>query len=250
MRGSSGASLTFCGDFVLKRCADAANQHDWFRLASTTHLCEGIYLPRTQLQDQASYLVEFIQGTCATAFSSTQIIDKLCDQIDAWRNHSSQSVSTWNNYLDRLEDHARTAQSAIVSSAVEFIKTQEPFPASFGHGDLTLENVIVAPSGKIFLIDPNNKPDVFQSWLLDYGKLLQSIHADYHRVFSSHAGVDPAPLLAHVRSRLGGRLFQQAINAEITHLIRLRKYRSPREAVAVDGLIAQNLPDSWSANGL
>lgn len=246
MKGSSGASLHFCGDFILKECADAQSQYDWFCRAGSLPMVDGMRLPAVHSVSTQAYRIEFIHGTCATACCSTRMLDAICDQIDIWRGYPSQSGSTWNAYIDRLRAHAEQSQSEAMTSAVSFIASQPAFPPSFGHGDLTLENVIASQSGEIVLIDPNNKPDVYQSWVLDYGKLLQSLHADYHRVFQSNAGCDPLPLLAHLRSRLGVRLFQQAIIAELSHLVRLRKYRPAEQRPIVDAVIQRIMADSWS----
>jgi thiamine kinase-like enzyme len=113
-------------------------------------------------------------------------------------------------------------------------------PDSFNHGDLTLENVLVEDSGEMVLIDPNYDPGLFQSWLLDFGKLLQSTHSDYHRVFNSSPGQDPQPLFQYLRSYLQDRdLWELALVGELTHIMRLRKYRPGNERWQVDCLLGK-----------
>jgi hypothetical protein len=74
--------------------------------------------------------------------------------------------------------------------------------------------------------------------LLDYGKLLQSVHADYHRVFNSSPGADPQPLLNCLKKHLQDRgEWQLALVAELTHIIRLRRYRPENERRLVDCLL-------------
>jgi hypothetical protein len=88
------------------------------------------------------------------------------------------------------------------------------------------------------LIDPNYEVGLFQSYLLDYGKLLQSVHSDYHRVFNSSAGEDPEPLLNYLKSYLQDRgEWEWALVAELTHIIRLRRYRPENERRLVDCLL-------------
>jgi hypothetical protein len=111
-------------------------------------------------------------------------------------------------------------------------------PGSFNAGDLTLENVLVEDSGEMVLIDPNYEPGLFQSWLLDFGKLLQSVHADYHRLFNSSPGQDPQPLFQYLRSYLQDRnLWELALVGELTHIMRLRKYRPENERWQVDKIL-------------
>jgi hypothetical protein len=101
-----------------------------------------------------------------------------------------------------------------------------------------LENVLVEDNGEMVLIDPNYDPGLFQSWLLDYGKLLQSVHSDYHRLFNSSPGSDPAPLLNYLKEYLESRgLWEMALVAELSHVIRLRKYRPENERWLVDKIL-------------
>ena len=88
------------------------------------------------------------------------------------------------------------------------------------------------------LIDPNYSDGLFQSWVLDYGKLLQSTHSDYHRIFNSSPGADPQPLLQYLRSHLQSiGYWELALVGELSHWIRLRKYRPESEWHKVDGIL-------------
>ena len=49
---------------------------------------------------------------------------------------------------------------------------------SRGHGDLTLENIIVKPDGDYYLIDPN-ECSLLSGRNSDLGKILQSLHSGY-----------------------------------------------------------------------
>jgi hypothetical protein len=79
-------------------------------------------------------------------------------------NGSAYSFSDWNCLLD-----------------IEWLSSQiNHFQTCTIHGDLTVENIIVV-EGKVpafYIIDPN--PDnVFDSPLIDFGKLMQSLHLGY-----------------------------------------------------------------------
>jgi thiamine kinase-like enzyme len=136
-----------------------------------------------------------------------------------------------------MEEHVCLTDSVAVAAAYRLIDSCEDFPSSFAHGDLTLENVLIENDGGIVLIDPNFKANLFQSYLLDLGKLMQSVHSDYHRVFNSHPGCDPTYLCEYLRLKVGERNWVRGLIAELTHLIRLRKYRPEREREVVDQLL-------------
>jgi hypothetical protein len=245
VKGSSGATLDFSGDFIRKKCKDAKEQCEWFRIVSRYPLEPGIRLPRTIRASDEEYDIEFIEGVCGTQIESTRLIDTLVDQILVWSHIPAVRTSDWNSYLDRLHvEHVALTDSDIVRRIFEYIDDIPPLPSSLSHGDLTLENVIVENNGGIVLIDPNFKQNLFQSYVLDLGKLLQSVHSDYHRLFNSHPGGDPAPLCSHLRQRLGKSLWTQALAAEMSHVVRLRKYRPSAQRPEVDRLLARLLAEA------
>lgn len=55
------------------------------------------------------------------------------------------------------------------------------------HGDLTIENIIIAPGTRQgwYLIDPNSE-NIFNSPLIDWAKLFQSLHLGYESLNRSH----------------------------------------------------------------
>jgi hypothetical protein len=237
MRGNSGADLQFAGDFVLKQCSNAVQQCEWFGHANRVGLVEGVRLPYVCLLSENSYEIEYIRGYSATQITSVQDFARLVKLVGQWEKQPAVSVGSWGGYLQRLEDHVRVSNSEEMKAALA-LATRYELPGSFGHGDLTLENVLVEDSGEMVLIDPNYEVGLFQSYLLDYGKLLQSVHSDYHRVFNSSAGEDPEPLLNYLKSYLQDRgEWEWALVAELTHIIRLRRYRPENERRLVDCLL-------------
>lgn len=245
MKGSSGATLDFSGDFIRKKCKDAGEQCEWFRIASRYTLAPSVRFPQTISVSDSEYDIEFIEGVCGTQIESTRLIDTLVDQVFLWSKLPASRHADWGSYKERLRsEHVSLADSEIVCRTFDFLDEIEPLPSSFSHGDLTLENIIVENNGGIVLIDPNFKKNLFQSYVLDLGKLLQSVHSDYHRLFNSHPGGDPAPLCAHLRQRLGEPLWTQALAAEISHVVRLRKYRPSAQWLKVDRLLGKLLAEA------
>jgi thiamine kinase-like enzyme len=241
MRGNSGALLQFSGDFVVKSCAHAQQQVEWFGCANRAGLVDGVRLPYVCLLNENSYKIEYIRGYSATQITSVQDFARLVKLVEHWRCQRAVSVGTWEGYLQRLKQHVDISNSEEMVAAFE-LATRYNLPGSFNHGDLTLENVLVENDGQMVLIDPNFEQGLFQSYLLDYGKLLQSVHADYHRVFNSCPGADPQPLLNYLKKYLQERgEWELALVAEITHVMRLRKYRPQEEWSKVDEILCRLL---------
>jgi hypothetical protein len=241
VRGNSGADLQFAGDFVLKQCSNACQQVEWFGHASVAGLVDGVRLPYVELVNANSYKIEYIRGYSATQITSVQDFARLVNLVEHWRCQPAVSFGDWQSYLQRLEDHVRVSNSEEMKAALALTSRYE-LPSSFAQGDLTLENVLVEDSGEMVLIDPNFEQGLFQSWLLDYGKLLQSVHSDYHRVFNSSPGADPQPLLNYLKKHLrDSGHWELALVAELTHLIRLRKYRPEGERAKVDEILRRLL---------
>jgi hypothetical protein len=237
MRGNSGALLQFAGDYVLKSCSNAIQQVEWFGHANRVGLVEGVRLPYVELVNDGSYRIEYVRGYSATMLTSVQDFARLVNLVEHWRSQPAVSSGDWQGYLERLRAHVDISNSAQMEAAFELVCRYE-LPSSFNAGDLTLENVLVEDSGEMVLIDPNYEAGLFQSYLLDYGKLLQSVHSDYHRVFNSSAGEDPEPLLNYLKTHLVKEgIWEWALVAELTHIIRLRRYRPENERRLVDCLL-------------
>lgn len=244
MKGSSGARLGFQGDVIRKECSDAAEQAEWFEIARNLPVMPGVRVPHTPRCGEGWYEIEYIEGTCGTHSASTLIIDTLLDQVTAWRDCASHRDADWYQYVHRLAVQHIQNQDTIspMTEAFNLVSQEPPLPASFAHGDLTLENIIIDRNGDLVLIDPNFKRDLFQSYVLDLGKLLQSVHSDYHRVFDSHPGVDLRPHCEVLMNRLSdANLLRPALVAEITHVMRLRKYRPADQRPKVDELLQRLL---------
>lgn len=246
MKGSSGACLSFQGDVIRKGCSDAAEQVEWFEIARNLPVMPGVRVPHTPRCGEGWYEIEFIEGTCGTHADSTLIIDTLLDQVTAWCDCSSHREASWDSYISRL--HGQHIQNLVsicpMNEAFNLVIQEPPLPASFAHGDLTLENIIIDRNGDLVLIDPNFKRDLFQSYVLDLGKLLQSAHSDYHRLFDSNPGVDLRPHCEVLMNRLSdANLLRPALVAEITHVMRLRKYRPVDQHPKVDELLQRLLKE-------
>jgi len=245
MKGNSGATLKYKGEYIRKFTSDYFNQELWFNLAKKLPLTDGIIIPHTKLPNKISncsyYDIEFIQGICATQSRSTLTISTLIDQILIWKKYSAHRYDlSWNDYLLRLyNEHVSIREDDnVMNEAFNFVSKIENIPPSFSHGDLTLENVIIDKDKNLYIIDPNFKPNLFQSYILDFGKLLQSTHYNYHQVFNSNPGVDLKPHFLVLLDKLDNLgILKECLIAEITHFMRLKKYQTQSKWALVDDLI-------------
>jgi len=239
MIGSSGATIRHTGDVVTKYCTNAKEQVQWMRTASALGVVDGIAVVQVHREAKDSYVMQYVLGQAATHEPSVIPITNLYRQVNAWRNILPQSCASWDDYIQRLKQHAQLAHSAIIDEAVRTIASSQPLEQSFCHGDLTLENAIVAHDGTTYLIDPNANDTIYQSWLLDCGKLLQSTHTGYHLSFKSNNGVPlerhDAVLCAMLRK---DGIYKEALIACLSHIVRLCKYRINEmhkiESIAID----------------
>jgi hypothetical protein len=244
MKGASGARVSLRGDYVHKLCGDAEEQAAWFRHAERIGLVPGVRVPSLGLVVPKAYQMEFIRGHLATAESSVMYLEACIGQIEAWANTPPATDGNWTSYLSRLQDHVNVCPTREMDAAMDLLTTSEPFPRSFCHGDFTLENILLESDGTCVLIDPNFKSGLFQSYILDLGKLLQSTHARYHEVFDSNHGVDLSRHDAWLRKKLEEKgLWKQAHLACISHIIRLRKYRPEGQRPLVDRLLGKMIKE-------
>lgn len=242
MKGSSGSMLSLEGDYLRKTCRDSADQVAWFQHSKST-LLPGVLVPDTSYINETEYLVEFYPWSLGTQCHQTWFIRLLLAQVEKWSKVKPLSGAGWSSYLGRLEDHVAANQSSSMSAAFKLISNSNAFPASYCHGDLTLENVLVNDD-RIVLIDPNSKADLFQSFILDLGKLLQSTYGKYHQRFNCNHGCSldehNEVIFQWVRER---GLEKEAKLSCMSHILRLKKYRPDTEKPIVDSMLDNLLKD-------
>lgn len=239
MQGWSGAVLRQEGDHITKVCDDASQQVQWFKEANRFGMVDGIRTVDIYWHNIRRYTMNHVVGHLATHEPQTTFISRLYEQIKHWQSVYPLNFATWDSYVQRLYEHAETTDSSLIFQAVEMVEQCKPLEQSFCHGDLTLENMIVDASGDVWLIDPNFGGNLYQSWLLDAGKLLQSTHTRYHELMGSNAGVTLRKHDQILRGRLErDGVYQDALVACLTHIIRLCKYQPDR----IDAVEALALP--------
>ena len=234
MKGASGASLHLGGDIVAKTCSDAALQAEWYSLA-TTKIAK---TPKVYEVNGDSYKMEYVEGHEATREPTLAVVRTLVEEVIAWKEVPSVYINPWSSYLKRLEEHVEMSGNAkAMCKAFDTVLFAKPPQPSFNHGDLTFENVLVS-GDDLYLIDPNYKPNLYQSYSLDFGKMLQSTHAQYHKIFDSHHGCSLERQGKWLENwlRIHNEWDLAIINC-VGHLIRLRKYQPVNKHTLVDDCI-------------
>lgn len=224
--GASNARFQQVGQRLTKTCDNAIEQATWLRMAAVLPLEPGLRCVGVHAATATDYTMEHVTGHLATVEPGTHVTRTLYAQVERWRRIPTTTQATWGSYLVRLEAHCRLARSDVLWAALDVVKGEPPPPPSFNHGDLTYENVLIQSDTTYCLIDPNYSPSLYQSYALDYGKMLQSTHTAYHATFNSNVGADLATCdatLVHLL-RAGGH-YRYSLVACVTHVIRLAKYR-------------------------
>lgn len=240
LRGASGSILHVRGGELLKQCVNSERQVSWLRQERA--LLPGVRCVPTRILDQRTYVMPCIEGRVGYAVSGGDLVERLVDQVLAWRDEPADNAADWSSYLTRLADHATFVSSRIGHDAVRLLAAGDPFPASWCHGDLTLENVMLGTDGQLVLLDPNYAPDLYQSYLLDLGKILQSTHTDYHKQLAGHH-VELATVDRALRDRLeAADLWQASLRACLSHLIRLLRHW-PTQIDQVEAMIVTLLDE-------
>ncbi len=238
MNGASGAALRLSGDTVTKTCKGAQEQVRWFQQAHKMGLPEGLSVPRVFSSTEDSYEMEYVQGHEATHEATLYGIKACLKFCSHCSKHREGSNVTWDSYLVRLEDHVRLANTAPMRLALEKVSQMDPPPPTFNHGDLTLENVLITPRS-VVLIDPNYGSSLYQSYVLDLGKMLQSTHFQYHKVFNSNHGVNLQRHGRWLEAELKSKgLWSESLLSCLSHIIRLRKYQPVEMQPTVDSHLA------------
>jgi hypothetical protein len=230
---------------MVKESLDADQQALWLERTRAKPGVEGVRPVRVLEQGSGSYVMELLSGRLVADIDDPgtlgECVTRLIDQVAAWASAPADNDADWESYLRRLSAHAEYAQSDVARRAVDLVRDLPPFPRSWCHGDLTLENVIRDHRGLV-LFDPNYSPDLYQSHVLDYGKILQSTHTSFHRLLSPRDGACSAvdSLVERLLRERG--VYEQAVQACLTHAVRLLRHW-PGKEYSVEAIIVTLLDD-------
>lgn len=242
-------SLARTAEGIVKETDDAVNQVAWLQYVDKTITVDGLRPVKVLKSTRGRYVMEFVHGSVLADVPDTEIMHKsilcLLAQIETWRESPSDNDTSWAEYIERLYSHAVYVGSRTGMQAVDIVAAGTPFARSWCHGDMTLENILVDTNG-VTMIDPNYQSDLYQSYMLDYGKILQSTHTSFHAEISpryGNLGYAREIVENHLRER---DQYTDALRACLSHVVRLLSHW-PAHTYHVEAII-QNLMRTLAAD--
>lgn len=106
-------------------------------------------------------------------FDSAVVLRAIADLIAIFRTNEGDALPS-SLFHDKISDIAEKAPPSLLLGRVVsrlHASNWSGIPASSSHGDLTFENILIAPDGQLMFIDCDEP--FASSWQLDLGKLFQ-----------------------------------------------------------------------------
>jgi capsule biosynthesis phosphatase len=174
--GKSGAYVLRAGDKVYKTTKNAKSEMNWYHAAEN---CKSFKTPEIHSLVGDTISMEYIEESANENLNlklkkAAYVINEFRGGVN-WINKYD-----WRTYVIRIEKHL--VKNDIIEEcrglrtylkSISNIMVQE---ASFSHGDLTLENMIMTPASELYLIDSIYNNDLYSSWLIDLSKLVYSLN--------------------------------------------------------------------------
>ena len=180
LEGRSGAALTRAGEEVVKTCDNAEMQTRWLKMARQLSLP----VPRVLSASPEGYRMQFIKGDPAWKSLRSNTVVRMVSYIEFMKGVPAlpEFRGSFDSYVQRsvrmLPEDLRGRVVSVSQKWEDHCDTQ----SSFCHGDLTLDNVIDSPTGPV-LIDPSIQKDIWSSYLIDVGRMLQSLEWRYEEKY-------------------------------------------------------------------
>lgn len=180
--GRSGASVRFRNGKIIKTATKETvdMQLEWYNYNPYAS-------PRRKRLSDHTYKMEFIFGNCAAVTTSL------------WRDAINiplkfKDMPPIENYSGNYTDYVtycvknlpNNLQSKVSNAATKFNYTTN----TLCHGDLVLNHIIQDEFDNIFLIDPSIKSGMWNSWMIDVGRLMTSFRSNYDSRFMRWPHVD------------------------------------------------------------
>jgi hypothetical protein len=134
------------------------------------------YIPRFVRQYGEHYLYRYVTGRQATVADVPEILRTMELVWDVYQ-HGRLTMAEKLRYCEYVAERTaglKPEAVEVVRDALNVIQAVELPRARLVHADLTLENVVIEPTGNVVLIDPGY-PREMVTPALDRGKLLQSV---------------------------------------------------------------------------
>ena len=178
-------------------------------------------------EQKASMLADYLNDKVINNINIIkETVSQLIDPLDFTINGENFSINEWK-FLENID---------LLLSIIKHTRQTDI------HGDLTIDNLVIDKAQNWMLIDPNPST-IFKSALMDWGKLLQSLHTGYefldrdtkvtfdqktirYHVYRSDRYQELfVLLLSELKNKYGDAGTKEAFLHEIIHYLRLLPYK-------------------------
>lgn len=213
--GLSGAKVWSVGRMVVKECADATEQAEWYERAKQI----GIPVPRVLCTQLGRIYMERVKGHVGVR--SVFVIMEALQLIEKMKASVLEGENDREGYAEHCSRRAEEAGLVMEEGLKDFIANCEELrPRTFCHGDLTLQNMIW-DNRILTLIDPCQREEM-SHWLLDVSKLRASVNwLDYGLVGNEN---QYGNMVGYIDERFNKRELEIIKALEITHFYRVYRY--------------------------
>lgn len=173
--GRSGAEVSRVGDLVIKVAENTQMQVDWYNHN------QFVLAPRVVDNAPSVYRMEYIDGTPGWLNLQASTIVQAVEAIKSFKDNDPMPgySGLYDDYLERCIRKLPGAMKHVIRQIAGGFNPEQ----SFCHGDLTLTNMIVKPDGQVYFIDPSIQKDIWSSYMIDVGRLMQSLRGRYEEKF-------------------------------------------------------------------
>lgn len=166
--GLSGAKVRSVGRMVVKECADAAEQAEWYEKAASY----GFKVPKIYCCQLGKLYMEYAgQGQWSV---KPHDIMELIHIIRKFSEIQTSGINDLEQYAMYCHKRAQEAGENDKDLPERIIKCDALKKPTFCHGDFSLRNVLNY-YGQLTIIDPSQKP-FMSHWLVDAAKLRASVN--------------------------------------------------------------------------
>lgn len=243
LKGGSGSSIFRCGDIVVKRSKSSKAQYDWYNMAAKG-LDSSVYrLPKIYSFVVDALYMEYVDGQPLVDCCTYSDIDNIISIALNISNSNDTHYDDIDKYCANLLSHVDNDNTRKVINEIKNHKDDLLERSTFCHGDFTLTSIIKNDL-TYTVIDPNFKDD-YSSYILDLAKIRQSLH-DYEYMFGFSAKQN-SKFLDYFDDRVADITSDKDLQLvrlmEITHWIRMYKYRSDEEKLKVADMICRQISE-------
>ena len=151
-------------NFVVKKSNSSVSEVKWYDKA----LKLDINIPEILSYDNDTITTKFIDG------KSCSNVNLFLEVLNKFQSTPSSNKIGFGTYIQRIKSHLKNNPTIIGKNKLINSLNKVNIPNTFNHGDFSTTNLIES-NGKLYLIDPIMKDDIFQSYVIDVAKHLFSI---------------------------------------------------------------------------